>query len=95
MSRASIAARRATVFAAAFLAAVGTGLASGVSGCRECPVMDAEAEGQCETVLGWSVYECGCFRLVGCRCIGEDCPDVFESSNDCDEAVKGATCRCR
>jgi hypothetical protein len=61
-----------------------------------CDAMDAAAEGDCETVLGYAFDGTDCQELVGCDCVGEDCEALYEAevvcANDCVVSEAGDAC---
>ena len=52
----------------------------------DCAPMEAEAVGDCEAILGTAWNGEACVVLVGCECVGADCPSLFESPDVCEAA---------
>lgn len=57
-----------------------------------CEPQDVEGIGGCEVILGWFWTGGRCLPLSGCSCVGDDCPNLFPSLAECNQAH--ASCPC-
>lgn len=55
----------------------------------ECAILDPDAYGDCEMILGWGFVGVGCIEIGGCDC-EPDCDYFFTSVEECE-----ASCDCQ
>lgn len=57
-----------------------------------CEPQDVEGSGACRLLLGWYWTGGVCLPLSGCSCLGDDCPNLFSSQQECELAHRECPC---